>query len=1316
MITIPKRMSAVLTVLLVAVFSLASLSLASTVSDKVGVDMKQTIIDQVNDRAQAMSASSDQERMSFIRSELAKERQKFQPAQENELAEPVNSATAQELKIDSDKAEYVGNLNNQYGATTLGADVEADGFEPDNSHNQGEKLLDGSYSSKHTIYPGDDVDFFWFYGDAGAVVEIVTQTPNPYWGSKGIILPPSESDLDPHLTLYLPDRTVYVDNDDAGPGWDAFINIQLPQSGIYYISVESSDVWGPTNTVGSYGIGLSFIVPDEFEADDDMASATTIADRQTLEGHTIMPSVDVDFFKFEVANDYTFLKAAVVNTPSAQNWILDNWYELYLHDLDPMIELYDANGVLISANDDDDHLLPMDTELGTLDAEIVYPRNPLEDSPLMAGTYYLKVSASPKSAFLTNVGSYKLTLELVEPDAWEPFDNLLPGATPIADGETATGHTITMWDWDLFSFEGKRGSFIEISVNTPNPCGRLDPVVYLWSKEGDPAMLHPSWDEGEGLDAYILWGPLPYSGTYYIEVGADLMTEYWQTENYDDYSLTVSTFSYDGHPPAKKKWAQPIAVGETLKNNKIPRTGQWWPWEDPDILSEMFGTMPNWFVFEGQEGQQVDIKVTTPIQKRGICPLWELDWMDDLNPEVTLMGYKMKPDGTLKTGLMPYAYNGNIDLTEWWDDCEINFVLPYTGTFYIVVESQGLIQSIIPSWPDDWDLPTYSYGSFDLKLVSTPRVVDFDSDRNLGQAPLFINYFDHCQIADDPWAETFTWDASYSMGYEMNGKNPYYCYWQPRLIGTHDVMKEAANGAGSVMTVKEDFVELYGPGGYAPLVVVDGMGDYPNEPWAAAVDADDYCWNGVATVHEETPGAYPWATFSFADGKTKMVNKIRIKTDAGMGNTGRWARKVRVSANDMTPTDDYSTVAEMMIEGGGWNELEISPAISAANLKLEVMDSDLDFVGWRQIAEFEAYEDIVVPSMEKSLLTATTPHLANGEDAAQITVKLVDVDGNPITTYDEADIQFYMTNCEAGMFGPLDLSEAANGIYKTTLTMTEAGGYQVFAAAHGAVIMTDEPGDNQEATIVSFFGASGQKGELVFVEGSETSKGEGWDNAIDGDREGWDGTVTTKGDPVYAIFKFSNGMKMPINKIGLATDNGFDDDAYENRQAYLFEVYVSDDMVDWTMILDEVRDNVGEMDYFRPDQIYFGKYIKLVVKQPVSGWVQLVEFEVLFDSKEGFQAEETEVAAVPETFELKNNYPNPFNPTTTINYQLPEQRHVRISVYNVIGQHIATLVDANMNAGYHSVVWDAIDQSSGIYLYRIEAGDFVQTQRMILLK
>jgi photosystem II stability/assembly factor-like uncharacterized protein len=88
----------------------------------------------------------------------------------------------------------------------------------------------------------------------------------------------------------------------------------------------------------------------------------------------------------------------------------------------------------------------------------------------------------------------------------------------------------------------------------------------------------------------------------------------------------------------------------------------------------------------------------------------------------------------------------------------------------------------------------------------------------------------------------------------------------------------------------------------------------------------------------------------------------------------------------------------------------------------------------------------------------------------------------------------------------------------------------------------------------------------------------------------------------------------------------------------------------------------------------------------------------------------------PNKFNLSQNYPNPFNPKTVISYQLPAISDVDLSMYNLIGQKVATLVSAKQNAGYHQVEWDASAFASGIYYYRIQAGEFQDVKKMILIK
>jgi hypothetical protein len=94
---------------------------------------------------------------------------------------------------------------------------------------------------------------------------------------------------------------------------------------------------------------------------------------------------------------------------------------------------------------------------------------------------------------------------------------------------------------------------------------------------------------------------------------------------------------------------------------------------------------------------------------------------------------------------------------------------------------------------------------------------------------------------------------------------------------------------------------------------------------------------------------------------------------------------------------------------------------------------------------------------------------------------------------------------------------------------------------------------------------------------------------------------------------------------------------------------------------------------------------------------------------------------IPTSFGLARNYPNPFSSVTTIRYNLPVACHVNLEIFNILGQHVVTLVDERQDAGYRGVRWDLRGTrgskiSSGIYFYRLEAGDFVKTEKMLLLR
>jgi len=96
-------------------------------------------------------------------------------------------------------------------------------------------------------------------------------------------------------------------------------------------------------------------------------------------------------------------------------------------------------------------------------------------------------------------------------------------------------------------------------------------------------------------------------------------------------------------------------------------------------------------------------------------------------------------------------------------------------------------------------------------------------------------------------------------------------------------------------------------------------------------------------------------------------------------------------------------------------------------------------------------------------------------------------------------------------------------------------------------------------------------------------------------------------------------------------------------------------------------------------------------------------------------------AAIPDVYALHQNYPNPFNPITRINYDLPEDALVNITIYDMMGRQVKTLINSEQSAGYRTTRWNATNHigqpvSAGLYLYVIQASNFRQTRKMVLLK
>jgi hypothetical protein len=141
-----------------------------------------------------------------------------------------------------------------------------------------------------------------------------------------------------------------------------------------------------------------------------------------------------------------------------------------------------------------------------------------------------------------------------------------------------------------------------------------------------------------------------------------------------------------------------------------------------------------------------------------------------------------------------------------------------------------------------------------------------------------------------------------------------------------------------------------------------------------------------------------------------------------------------------------------------------------------------------------------------------------------------------------------------------------------------------------------------------------------------------------------------------------------------------------------------------------------------------GCLIQLRMK-PVSGWLNppglQIRRAILVDpNARKLDVEilnENSDSNLPSRFALSQNYPNPFNPQTVIQYALPFDCEVQVAIYNILGQRVRTLVNEHQEAGYRRVEWDSrnnegVEVSSGVYFFRLQAGELTQSRKMLLLK
>lgn len=258
--------------------------------------------------------------------------------------------------------------------------------------------------------------------------------------------------------------------------------------------------------------------------------------------------------------------------------------------------------------------------------------------------------------------------------------------------------------------------------------------------------------------------------------------------------------------------------------------------------------------------------------------------------------------------------------------------------------------------------------------------------------------------------------------------------------------------------------------------------------------------------------------------------------------------------------------------------------------------------------------------------------------------------------------------------------------------------------------------------------------KLKIIKGSQCHFSQAWDNAIDGDIQGWDGTVRAEGESCWAIFAFSNQDLKTIRKFRLKTDSGIGASEYWVRE-FKIEVSTSDLRPDnFTQLLTaEKRGGNWEEFPVVPIQV---RYIKFIVIKPASGWRQIAEIEIWGEDSSLISAvEDPMLNPDPSILEFDNsdygaddrnqfiisNFPNPFNDRTNINFKISAPNFVRIMIYNIMGGEIKTLVNEWKPMGSYQISWDGKDANginlpSGLYILQIQSSEANQTKKIILMK